>query len=79
MAGKHHISHRGLTDVMSAVVSSGSGNINDLFLSKGTVHRQCNSMREQRAKSIFEINLGKFMIQKVTDICCTGMEKCYRA
>ena len=38
VADKHHISHRGLTEVMSAVVSSGGGNINDLSLSKETVH-----------------------------------------
>ena len=31
---KHGISHRGLMEMMSVVVSSGSGNINDLFLSK---------------------------------------------
>ena len=56
-ADKHHISHRGLTEVMSAVVSSGGGNISDLSLSKETVHRHCNSMWEQRAKCIFEKNL----------------------
>ena len=43
-ADKHHISHIGLTKVMSAVVSSGGGNINDLSLSKETVRRHCNSM-----------------------------------
>ena len=42
---------------MSAVVSSGGGNINDLSLSKETVRRHRNSMREQRAKCIFEKNL----------------------
>ena len=43
-ADKHHISHRGQTEVMPAVVSSGGGNINDLSLSKETVRRHCNSM-----------------------------------
>ena len=57
MADKHHISHRGLKEVMFAVVSSGGGNINELSLSKETVHRHCNSMREQRAKCIDEKNL----------------------
>ena len=57
MADKHHISHRGQTKVMSAVVSSGGGNINDLSLSKETVRRHRNSMREQRAKRTFEKNL----------------------
>ena len=57
MANEHHISHRALTEVMSAVVSSGGGNINDLSLSKETVRRHRNSMREQRAKCIFEKNL----------------------
>ena len=42
---------------MSAVVTSGGGNINDLSLSKETVRRHRNSMREQRAKRIFEKNL----------------------
>ena len=41
---------------MSAVVSSGGGNINDLSLSKETARRHRNSMREQRAKCIFEKN-----------------------
>ena len=57
MADKHHIRHRALTEVMSAVVSSGGGNINDLSLSKETVRRHRNSMREQRAMCIFEKNL----------------------
>ena len=57
VADKHHISHRGLTEVMSAVVSSGGGNINDLSLLKETLRRHRNSMREQRAKCIFEKNL----------------------
>ena len=34
LGDKHHISHRGLTEVMSAAVSSGGGNINDLFFLK---------------------------------------------
>ena len=57
MADKHHTSHGALTEVMSAVVSSGGGNTNDLSLSKETVRRHRNSMREQRAMCIFEKNL----------------------
>ena len=57
VADKHHISHRGLSEVMSAVLSSGDGYINYLSLSKETVHRHRNSMRAQRAKCIFEKNL----------------------
>ena len=34
VADKHHINHRGLTEVMSAVVSSGGGNINDVFVKR---------------------------------------------
>ena len=34
MADKHGISHKGLTEMMSAVVSFGGGNINDLSFSK---------------------------------------------
>ena len=45
-ADKHHISYRGLTEVMCVVVNSGGGSINDLSLSKDTVRRHCNSMRE---------------------------------
>ena len=44
VADKHHISRRGLTEVMPAVVSSGGGNINDLSLSKETVRKHRNSM-----------------------------------
>ena len=57
MADKHHVSRRGLTEVMSVVVISGGGNINDLSLSKETVRRHCNSMREQKAMRISEKNL----------------------
>ena len=57
VADKHDISHTALTEVMSAVVSYGGGNINDLSLSKETVRRHRNSVREQRAKCIFEKNL----------------------
>ena len=42
---------------MSVVVSFGGGNINDLSLLKDTERRHCNTMREQRLKFIFEINL----------------------
>ena len=56
MADKHHVSHRGLTEVMSIVVTSGGGNINDLSLSKETVRRHCNSMRERKAMCISEKN-----------------------
>ena len=62
---------------MYAVVSSGDGNINHLSLLKDRVRRHRDSMREQRAKCIFEKTLKQFMIQKVTDICCIGMEKCF--
>ena len=57
VADKHHISHRGLTEVMSAVVRSGGGSINELSLSKDTVRRHRNSIRERQAKSVFEKNL----------------------
>ena len=57
MAHKHHISHKELTEVMSVVVSSGGGNNNVLSSSKNTVRRHRNSMRDQRAKYIFEKNL----------------------
>ena len=36
MAHKQRISHRGLTEVMSAVISIGGGNIADISLSKDT-------------------------------------------
>ena len=37
VADKHYISHRGITEVMSAVMHSGGGSINDLSLLKDTV------------------------------------------
>ena len=40
--------------MMSAVVSSSGGNINDLSLSKNTVRRHRNRIREQTAKSVIE-------------------------
>ena len=36
VADKHHISRKGLTEVTSAVISTGSGNIADISLSKDT-------------------------------------------
>ena len=42
---------------MSAVVRSGGGSINELSLSKDTVRRHRNSIRERQAKSVFEKNL----------------------
>ena len=53
LADKHHISHKGLTEATSAVVSSGGGNINDLYLSKDTMCRHGNIMGEQRTKFIY--------------------------
>ena len=53
VADKHHISHRELTEVMSAVIHSGGGSINDLSLSKDTVCRHRNKIREHKAKSIY--------------------------
>ena len=40
--------------MMSAVVSSGGGDINDLSLSKNTVRRHRNRIRKQTAKAIIE-------------------------
>ena len=54
VADKHRTSHRGLTEVMSAVVSSGGGDINDLSSSKNTVRRHRNRIRKQTAKAIIE-------------------------
>ena len=42
--------------MMSAIVSSGNGHINDLSLSKNTVRRHRNRIREQTAKLIIENN-----------------------
>ena len=57
VADKHHISHRGLTEVMSAAIHSGSGSINDLSLSKDTVLRHRNKIREHKTKSIYQTNI----------------------
>ena len=46
VADKHHIRHRGLTEVMSAVIHSGGDSINDLSLSKDTVGKHHNKIRE---------------------------------
>ena len=46
----HHISHRGLTEVMSAVISTGGGNIADISLSKDTTSRLHNKIREQKIR-----------------------------
>ena len=43
VADQHGNNHRGLTEKMSAVVSSGGGNINDLSLSKIQCLDQCSS------------------------------------
>ena len=57
VADKHHISHKGLTEVMSAVISTGGGNIADMSLSKDTTRRHRNKIREQNAATIMEKNL----------------------
>ena len=57
MADKHHISHRGLTEVITAVIHFVGGSINDLSLSKDTVRRHCNKIREHKAKSICQTNI----------------------
>ena len=57
VADKHHISHRGLTEVMSSVISTGGGNIADISLSKDTTRRHRNKIREQNAATIMEKNL----------------------
>ena len=50
----HHISHRGLTEVISAVISTGGGNIADISLSKDTTRRHCNKIREQKIRVALE-------------------------
>ena len=42
---------------MSVVIHSGGGSINDLSLSKNTVRRHRNKIREHKAKSIYQTNI----------------------
>ena len=57
MADKLHISHTGLTKVMSAVISTGGSNIADILLSKDPTRRHRNKIRKQNAATIMEKNL----------------------
>ena len=75
---KHGISDRGLTEMMSAVVSSGVGSINDLSLSK----IQCVDIAigyESKLPSQYLRKLGKnstILTPNITDIYCIEMGKC---
>ena len=78
VADKHHISHKGFTEVMSAVISTGGGNIADISLSKDTTRRHRNKIRKQNAATIMEKILKLSISQRATETCCSGMEKCCR-
>ena len=69
----------GLTEVMSAVVSSGGGNINDLSFQKKQCVDTVIACKSKGRSAYLRKTLKQFMIQKVTDICYPGMEKCCRA
>ena len=62
--------------MVSVAVSSGASTINDLSLSKDTVRRNCNRIREQTAQSIFEKTWKQFNHLNITDIYCLGTGKC---
>ena len=55
-ADKHQVSHRAMTEIIAAFVKSGDGDLNDMSLSKDTIQRHRNNIREEKAKEIWQKN-----------------------
>ena len=57
-ADKHSVSHRGVTEIVSALIQAGNGDINEMSLSRETVRRHRNKTRTDKAASILEEQLS---------------------